>query len=947
MTLPKALRARGVTTNETLDLFFERVGGELPGGWLEAFVPDGRRDALIRLFASSEFFRDLFQTNATWALSELDWASPPVDTVSLLFDDEESISSTLPEDQFLADLRRRRRRCMLHIVWSSFVDPDGLDRTLMAMSALADSVIRQSLLYSEDQLAARLGRPVGAWSGEEQALLVVAMGKMGGYELNLSSDIDIMFAYNEPGETAGGRKSVSNQEYFTRQAQAIIRYLDSVTADGRVFRVDTRLRPFGDSGALVANLPALETYYQEHGRNWERYALMKARVISLAPEQHQEINDLFRQFVYRRYIDFGVIDGLRDMKRLIETERVNKDYDDDVKRGRGGIREAEFIVQSHQLTRGGRYPELRCRGFAESIEALSNAGYLDTADSETLHQSYRFLRQVEHALQALADRQTHALPSNHDDQECVVGLLNEPSWASLVKRIAATRSDIAERFDALLAEPEERRSLLLVGDSDSMTIDRASIDDLGLARASIFLPVLDAFTASARLHLMDEEGLRRLQRLLPLLCKTADKLETSSGAFERVLSIVAAVLRRSAYLSLLAENPSALDRLVFLTTRSRFIADRLQERPELLDELLFPDRLFTAPSRDDIAGLLNQYRKRWPGSDLEAPMQDLRRFKDEVVFRVAASELEGALPLMKVSDNLSFLAEVILDEAVAQATLELESRHGSPDEGAGFAILAYGKLGGLELNYQSDLDLVFVCDGESGMTDGDKPIENYRYFTRLAQKVIHILTTTMLGGRLYEVDLRLRPNGESGLLVTTLSSLSTYLKRDAWTWEHQALVRARAVAGDTRLMQNLEALRLDVLAMPRSELSLRNDVVSMRQKMRGQGLGGEKGDLASDLKYGEGGIVDIEFVVQYLTLRSASKSRAIARWSDVVRLLADLGESLVVDSTEAALLTDAYLTLRSIAHESTIALTDESSVERAETIMNQSAPLCRRLLPGL
>ena len=436
--------------NTILDLFFERVSTQLAPNWLSDQVSADRRESLIRLFESSEFFRDLFANDSHWALSELDWPSQPVETVTALFQGAVHDCLALPEDQFLAQIRRLRRRCMLHIVWSSFVDTDGLDRTLVAMTALADAVIQLSLTYSAEKLTARFGRPISALTGCEQTLLVIAMGKLGGGELNLSSDIDIMFAYNDPGETAGGRKSLSNQEYFTRQAQAVIRYLDAVTVDGRVFRVDTRLRPFGDSGALVASLSALEAYYQEHGRNWERYALLKARLISLDAEQHAEASELFRKFVYRRYIDFGVIDGLRDMKRLIENERISKDLDDDVKRGRGGIREAEFIVHSHQLTRGGRDPELRTRGFRESMLAVTSAGHIDAADSTALIEAYRSLRRRACPQHSPIDKRIAYRPV--EDRVSVARLLNQPSWDAVTDLVTSARSQIADRFDALLAE---------------------------------------------------------------------------------------------------------------------------------------------------------------------------------------------------------------------------------------------------------------------------------------------------------------------------------------------------------------------------------------------------------------------------------------------------------------------------------------------------------------
>jgi glutamate-ammonia-ligase adenylyltransferase len=459
--------------------------------------------------------------------------------------------------------------------------------------------------------------------------------------------------------------------------------------------------------------------------------------------------------------------------------------------------------------------------------------------------------------------------------------------------------------------------------------------------------VVSEFIAETRFRVLDPEGVRRLQKVLPLILKAVDDQGDVEQVLKRLLSIVSAVLKRSAYLVLLSENPLALQRLVNLVSRSEPITQKLLGAPELLDELLFPERLLSIPSKDEIRALLNSTLEHVDPDDLESAMQLLRRFKDAIVFRVACSELEGAISLMKVSDNLSFLAEVIVERAVAIAHHQLVEKYGEPSGDAGFCVLAYGKLGGLELSYESDLDLVFVSTGENGTTAGAKPIDNQRFFTRLAQRVIHILSTNMMGGRLYEVDLRLRPNGDSGLVVTSVQALERYLKHDAWTWEHQALVRARVVAGGTELVTQVEALRAEVLSIRRDDASLADDVTAMRQKMRDHSPAVGDASHRVALKYGRGGIVDIEFVVQYLVLKNASLYPDLGRWSDVVRILEALEACEILSPSDANSLKEAYLGLRSSVHRAAVSNASDGDSVETDELMKQASAVCTRLLPNL
>lgn len=924
---------------------YQRLIAHLDATLEAASADTNNGGAACRMLAGSEFFRTLVERQIGWLEDEADLSQPTIDGLLASFNPHNLYDQD--EQGVLKSLRILRQRAMLHIVWRSFTSENGLNETLDSMSKLADFVIQSAVSYAEDVASKRYGEAIGDDTGALQKLIVVGMGKLGGRELNLSSDIDIMFIYDEPGSTQGGRSSTSNQEYFTRVAQTVIRLIDSVTVEGRVFRVDTRLRPFGDSGALVASYPSLENYYQQHGRDWERYALLKARCITGTPDQMRPFQQLAKQFVYRRYTDFGVIDGLRNMKALIDSERVAKGLANDVKRGPGGIREAEFIVQSHQLVRGGRVPNIQKVGFKGSVESLAAEDCLSPEVTQRLHADYRYLRQLEHGIQALRDEQTHELPSNPSDQEALCLLLGVDDWDALTAAMATSRSAIGRDFDALLNDSRAQEDLILGIDSDAPTLDSRALEVLSLRSPGTLAKTLTTFIDETRFRVMDAEATQRLQKVLPLLVKEVDQHPDPGATFERVLSIVTVILKRSAYLSLLAENPKARERFVSLVARSSSIANKLKATPELLDELLFPKRLFTAPSKEDIREQLDALTNYVDPDDLEAVMQHLRRLKEAITFRVAVSELEGSIPLMKVSDNLSFLAEIIVERAVTVAHRDLVKRYGEPTNDSEFCVLAYGKLGGIELSYESDLDLVFVASGEEGVTNGPKAIDHQRFFTRLAQRVIHILSTNMMGGRLYEIDLRLRPNGDSGLLVTSFPALKRYLNSDAWTWEHQALVRARVVAGGSALIKKVEELRVDVLSKPRDDALLANDVTSMRRKMRDHQADVGAKSKQIDLKYGRGGIVDIEFVVQYLVLKHAASYPEICRWSDVVRILDSLEMAGILSKDNANSLRDAYLQLRAATHRIAMSYDTEHDLAQATESMARASANCAGLLPNL
>ncbi|MBT5067225.1 MAG: bifunctional [glutamate--ammonia ligase]-adenylyl-L-tyrosine phosphorylase/[glutamate--ammonia-ligase] adenylyltransferase, partial [Halieaceae bacterium] len=552
---------------DQIALLTQRVGVDRFHRLLSGLDQAATRGDAERLLRASEFFRALFERQIDWLEHEADLTKS---TLSAIFTDFNArLDPTSAEAAISADLRVLRQRAMLHIVWRSFTSQSGLDETLAAMSALADFVIKVAVRVAKTEVTQRFGQPIGDDTGSVQGLIVIGMGKLGGRELNLSSDIDIIFAYDESGATQGGRSSTSNQEFFTRVAQRVIRLIDAVTQEGRVFRVDTRLRPFGESGALVASYQSLENYYQQHGRDWERYALLKARCITGTLEQTRAFEQLAQQFVYRRYTDFSVIDGLRDMKALIDAERVSKGLSHDIKRGPGGIREAEFVVQSHQLVRGGRIPAIQKAGFQEAAKALSEAECLAHESAQTLLEQYRYLRQVEHAIQALRDEQTHAIPETDEARSGLCLLLRYDSWDAFYAECQRSRTIIATAFDALLETSSEHSQLIVGIDTEAPALDLNALNALQVVSEQDLAAQMTQFVAETRFRVMEPEGSRRLQKTLPLIVKAVDRYSDAAQVLQRVLAIVTSVLKRSAYLVLLSENPRALSRLVDLVAKSR------------------------------------------------------------------------------------------------------------------------------------------------------------------------------------------------------------------------------------------------------------------------------------------------------------------------------------------------------------------------------------------
>jgi len=850
---------------------------------------------------------------------------------------KQALSEAEDEAGFKRLLRRFRHQELARIAWRDLTGEANLDEVLTTLSSLAEICVESALRFAEILLEPRFGFPRDA-NGQAARLTVLAMGKLGGKELNFSSDIDIVFAFSDGAATYGSRM-LDRQSYFIRLGQILIGLLSAPTEDGLAYRVDMRLRPFGDAGPLAMSFDAMEEYYQRHGREWERYALIKARPIAGDIEAGRRLLERLRPFIYRRYLDYGAFAALREMKGLIDQQAARKDKLNDIKLSAGGIREVEFIAQVFQLVRGGRDPGLQTSGLRETLACEAERGLLPDWEEAELQSAYVFLRRVENRLQMMSDQQIHALPKDELGRLRLAWSMGYgENWNAFAKALETHMHRVHAHFQQTFASPQivdsandTQKSIAVWQAGDEHAIAEI-LNGLGYAKAAHSAAKLVAVRESRSVQGLGEMGWQRISRLMPLLIRAAAAQNAPDIALERSLKVIQSVASRSVYLALLAENPLVLSQLVKLCAASPWISQRLASMPLLLDDLLDPRLLYAPPDRIGLAQALKVELTDIEEDDLEAVMDCLRHFKESQVLKVAAADIMDALPLMQVSDHLTWIAEVILKEVAAIARADLSRRHGEPrladGRPAGFGVIGYGKLGGLEMGYGSDLDLVFLYESEdlAASTDGARPLEAPVFFARLAQRIAHMLTAYTPAGKLYEVDIRLRPSGASGLLVSTLPAFAFYQAEKAWTWEHQALVRARFVAGDARVGQHFDAIRREVLARPRDVAELREAVRKMRERMWRE-LGNpdpEKFDLKKD----PGGIADIEFLVQYKVLAHACECDELLGYTDTIRLLEQLAKHGFLPAEDAGFLAEAYKTLRDRIHALT--LQDQPSVVSAD-----------------
>ena len=845
---------------------------------------------------------------------------------------EKALYAQDTEDNAKKRLRQLRHCWMAKLAAADILQQIPLKESLAHYSAFADAAISTSLEWLFERFISRHGKPLNT-EGELLPLLVIGMGKLGGKELNFSSDIDLIFAFPEQGKTQGPGRNLEHDVFYKRLAQLFIALLDETTADGQVFRVDMRLRPFGQSGPLVTSINALEHYYQEQGRDWERYAMVKARMIGAKEQYQQAFQQLIRPFVYRRYIDFGAIEALRKMKLLITQETRRQGVKNNIKLGAGGIREVEFIVQAHQLIRGGQEKSLQTRSVYKAMAELTELDLIEQKQAQQLLEDYEYLRVIEHRLQQIDDQQTQQLPSDELGRSRLCTMLDEPDWETLQEKVDQCMARIHAEFQQVVgaeSEDDEEEQSLQVLWQDMLDDDAAIeiIESEGVSEPQALWTQIKNFRQESRRRSSGPRGRSALARLMPMMLRHAIQHQHPERLLERLLSIIKAVMSRTAYIELLAENPGAREQLCKLCMASPWISEQLALHPILLDELIDPQQLYSLPEPKDYAAVLREYLVRIPEQDLETQMDALRQAKQALQLKIAAADISGVLELMNVSDHLSALAEAIIAEVVGLAWHHLTQKHGKPAgtsiDNTGFAVLGYGKLGGQELGYGSDLDLVFVTDADyQGQTDGQRPIEVQQFYLRLAQRILHLFTTRTVAGILYDVDLRLRPSGQAGLLVTQVTSFARYLREDAWTWELQALVRARPVFGVRALRDTVINIRQSVLSQPRNEQELRQSIVKMREKMR-EHLTQSNSNLF-DLKQDAGGIADIEFITQYLVLRYAHEYPRLCEYSDNVRLLTEAQQLHLLSDVDAQNLINAFQIFRCESHA--LALQGEQLLE--------------------
>ncbi|MCD2449154.1 bifunctional [glutamate--ammonia ligase]-adenylyl-L-tyrosine phosphorylase/[glutamate--ammonia-ligase] adenylyltransferase [Methylicorpusculum oleiharenae] len=825
------------------------------------------------------------------------------------------------EAELMVELRRFRRREMVRIAWRDLAGWAGLVETLTELTWLAESCIQYALNYLYQQAIAISGIPLLV-DGSPQQIVVLGMGKLGAWELNFSSDIDLIFAFAEDG-VLNDRKQTTYGEFFTKICRKLVKVLDEVTVEGFVFRTDIRLRPFGDSGPIIMTFDGMENYYLTQAREWERYAMIKARQVAGDPKTGPQLMAMLKPFVYRRYIDYGAFEELRSLKYMITQELQRKDRLDNIKLGPGGIREIEFIGQAFQLIRGGQEKSLQKRGILDVLRTLLDLNLIRQDDAEHLIYAYQFLRKVENHIQEYQDKQTHDLPTDRNVQFILARTMGYAEWSAFKADLENVRKAVHEVFDQVFSLSKQDKKNLDADSAWSANKDDMDLVDtlhvLGFQQGEDILNAIKDFKHSAAIRRLTTKGAGVIDRLMPQLMETVQSVNNPDETFKRILTLFEAVAGRNVYLSLLSENPEALAQLVKLSAASPWICDYLSLYPILFDELMDPQRLYDPLKKPDLMRELNRMLADVDHEDTEQVMMKLRQFKHLNELRVAAADIMEIIPIMVVSDYLTYIAEVLLEKSLQISWQELTTKHGLPpetdNEYLGFGILAFGKLGGIELGYGSDLDLVFLynCNDNQANTNGSKPITCSQFYGRLGQKVMHMLNTRMLSGILYEVDMRLRPSGNSGLLVTPVNTYEDYLRNNAWTWEHQALVRGRFIAGDPKIKTEYEHIRKRILTLPRDTHGLKADVRDMREKMR-ENLA-SKNSALFDLKQGKGGIVDIEFIVQFAILNFASKHESLVTYTDNIRLLEGLSDCGYLATADAEELKRVYCKYRDFGHK--------------------------------
>ena len=769
------------------------------------------------------------------------------------------------EPALKARLRRLRQRVLLRVMAR---DLAGGTEAAAPLAARLSEVCTAMSDLAELEIAAAL-----EWTGAKD-LVVIGMGKLGGRELNVSSDVDLIFIH--PGD-------IADDVRYQRAGRTLIRLLSENTEEGFAFRVDMRLRPYGDSGPLACNLDFLENYLVTQGREWERYAWIKARALTGRREFQARIREVVQPFVFRKYLDYGTLAAMRRLHAEVRRDVERRDLAEHVKLGPGGIREVEFIVQALQLVRGGRDPQLTVAPTLDALAVFSKQGILPPLAARELADAYVFLRAVEHRLQYLDDAQRHELPSGEEDRGRIAGMSGFPSWREFYAKLSDVRGTVARHFHGVLGEPEREPH----------------------AAAWPEHPRLAALRASQRYASLPAESKLRLDALIPALAAASRSAAAVIGAdaeatFVRGVDLVEAIASRAAYLALLAENPQALERVARLVGASSWAAQFLTLHPLLLDELL-DDRVLYAPL--DLEAFARTLRLQLDAArgDTERRMNILRETHQAQVFRLLAQDLGGLLTVERLADHLSALADLVLATAIDEAWQDLPRKHRA--ERPLFSIVAYGKLGGKELGYASDLDIVFLYD--------DPHEQAPEVYSRLAQRIVSWLTLRTPAGVLFDTDLELRPSGASGLLVSPVEAFERYQEKDAWVWEHQALTRARFCAGDPGAGAKFEAIRERILRQPRDPSKLKAEILSMREKM----LAAHPNRSGRfDLKHDRGGMIDVEFAVQHLVLAHSHESATLTKNLGNIALLRIAAELGLIDKDVAEKARDAYREYRRLQH---------------------------------